>query len=226
MVADVPLTVKLATYLLKHGRDDPDKYPATLLPSIAAKAMASLMSTSHGEGVAIEALNSAALPKMECAGLVKFMQKIVCGWKPSLHHLYHSKVQEAVVTVLLVAQRLERRAWADLVAATDRLQVGEVTAMEAGGAEGAGNGNGSESGGGADDDNAGGDAGGGGGTGAVSPLLPPELWWGGILRFLSRRDWDAVGNERTDAPEQKSICGLRLGRILKAVEYSTVLAST
>lgn len=104
-----------------------------------------------------------------------------------------NQVKEALKTVLLVAQRLERRAWVDFVQATNDMQVSN--GGSGGGRDGR-DGSSSVSQHVAErtqeqelaEERA---AGGGGVAGgvvvannkatAVLPVLPPELWWGGNL---------------------------------------------
>lgn len=113
-----------------------------------------------------------------------------------------NQVKEALKTVLLVAQRLERRAWVDFVQATNDMQVSN--GGSGGGRDGR-DGSSSVSQHVAErtqeqelaEERA---AGGGGVAGgvvvannkatAVLPVLPPELWWGGIFRFVMRSQWE------------------------------------
>ena len=121
------------------------------------------------------------------ASAVKSWRK---GWGPAGHWLYHSGVQTAVETVLMVAARLHLKVSSG-VGAIDSEAVNKTVASDPGDHGGGGNGTGDGDGDGNGDGDGDGD-GDGNGDGAgtrMLPLLPPELWCY-IMSFFTRTDWE------------------------------------
>ena len=87
------------TFLLQHGRLDPDdraQFPA-------AEIMAA---------IAVSAASPADLPWENalpiCHATIKLVHAASFGWTYSTHQLYHANVRKAVFAVLVVADRLEK----------------------------------------------------------------------------------------------------------------------
>lgn len=119
------------------------------------------------------------------------------GWSPVGHWLYHSGVQTAVKTVLMVAARLHLKVndW-QVPADIDGALSGIKTAANERARFGTGNST-------ADSDRSDSDGHGVtyGHVGGTLPLLPPEMWCH-IMSFFSRTDWELppIGEEWYSPP--------------------------
>ena len=88
------------TFLLQHGRLDPDdriKFPAKEIMAAIAASTAAPAKLPWENGLPI------------CKATVTLVHDASFGWKYSAHQLYHTNVKNSVFAVLLVVGRFERR---------------------------------------------------------------------------------------------------------------------
>ena len=83
--------------MIRNGKIDPDVCLRTF------KHVAAVVATSKASPAALPWQDAPAV----CRHTVKLIAGATCGWHRTTHWLHHAKVRSAIISVLLVAWRLE-----------------------------------------------------------------------------------------------------------------------